>query len=317
MPEFADAWFLILLPLPVLVFYLVPPAVAKGAALVVPEGVGRSVVRQAKHSGGITRGRYVVPSVVWVLLVVALAGPRQLEPTPALPMSGRDLVLVLDLSGSMVRKDFAVDGETVTRLDAVKKVGAEFVRNRGGDRLGVVVFGSEAYFAAPPTFDAEAVAKTVEGMAIGISGRSTNISEGLGVALKRLDGSTAKSRVVILMSDGVNNASAANPRDVAKLASDMGVRVHTIALGPNEATGAENERGVVDVPTLQAVSDISGGQMFRVRTTEDLIVVTESIDQLEPTASAGLAAETYRDLWVYPAVLAALGCLLLAWRAPA
>ncbi|MGB5558702.1 MAG: VWA domain-containing protein, partial [Paracoccaceae bacterium] len=191
MPDLADPWFLLLLPLPLLVHYLAKPTSTIGAALVVPDSVGRSILRQSNRAGRVAVGRYLLPSLIWVLLVLALAGPRQLVPTGALPMSGRDLVLALDLSGSMVRDDFSIDGKSVTRLEAVKQVGADFVRGRGGDRLSLVVFGSEAYYAAPPTFDVEAVAKTIEGLVIGISGRATNISDALGISLKRLAESPA------------------------------------------------------------------------------------------------------------------------------
>ena len=120
----------------------------------------------------------------------------------------------------------------------------------------------------------EAVARRIEEATIGISGRATNISDGLGLALKRMEASEASSRVVVLLSDGSNNAGAANPKGVAQLAAEMGVRVHTIALGPKDETVAEEgERGVVDAATLRAISTLAGGESFRVRTTEDLAEV--------------------------------------------
>lgn len=316
MAEFAQPWFLLLLGLPALVFLFGPRQTPSGAALMVPEGVGRHILSGAADLGQLSWRRYAVPGLIWALMVVALAGPRIVAPVTALPTSGRDLMLALDLSGSMVRDDFLLDGQTVTRLDAVKAVGAEFVRRRGGDRMGLVVFGSEAYVATPPTFDVETVAQTVEGLVIGISGRATNISDAIGISLKRLEQAEAESKVIILLSDGSNNAGSATPRDVAKLARDMGVRVHTIALGPKELAQAPEERGVVDVITLSAVAELSGGEMFRVRTTEDLRAVTEAINALEPVARAGLSAEVYRDLWIWPALLAGLGCLWLGWRSP-
>lgn len=314
MPDLADPWFLILLPAPLLVHFMMTSADRTGAVMVVPEGVGRGIMAQVRHGHGARPGRYILPALVWAMLVLALAGPRILLPASALPLSGRDLVVALDLSGSMVREDFAVDGEAVSRLDAVKKVGAAFVRGRGGDRVSLVVFGSQAYVAAPPGFDVEAVARTIEGLVIGISGRATNIGDALGLALKRLSGSEATSRVVVLLSDGANNAGSASPRDVALLARDRGVRVHTIALGPKSVAEAPNERGVVDAATLKSISELSGGETFRVRTLEDLQTVADAIDRLEPTDRAGLAAETYRDLWPYPAGLAGLGCLVIGWR---
>jgi Ca-activated chloride channel family protein len=259
-----------------------------------------------------------LPWVIWGLMVFALSGPRQVLPIPALKVSGRDMAIVLDLSGSMVRDDFFLDGQQITRLEAVTTIGAEFARKRAGDRLALIVFGSQAYYAAPFSFDTEAVARRIEDATIGISGRATNISDGLGLALKRLEASEARTRVAILLSDGVNNAGATNPRGVAELAAQMGVRVHTIALGPKDtATAEEGERGVVDAATLRAIAQGSGGEYFRVRTTDDLAQVMDSLDRLEATDSDGLAAEVFREFWVWPASLALVLCLALAWKEPA
>ena len=130
--------------------------------------------------------------------------------------------------------------------------------------------------------------------------------------MKRLDASEAASKVVVLLSDGANNAGAARPRDVGRLAAGMGIRVHTIALGPKDlASAEEGERGVVDAATLRAIAEMSGGETFRVRTTEDLDAVTRAIDALEATDRAGVPAEIYRALWIWPA-MAALGLLAAA-----
>ncbi len=319
MIDFADPWIFLALPLPLIVFWLTSAVDDGRTTLLVPEAVGKWMAAQSgpgsRHVHNIG-SRFLIPGLIWFFLILALAGPRQLVPTPALPTSGRDLVLALDLSGSMVRTDFSLNNETTSRLQAVKTVASDFVRRRGGDRVGLVVFGSKAYFAAPLTFDVEAIARTIEEAVIGISGRATNISDALGIALKRLEKSKAKSKVVILLSDGSNNAGAATPLGAAKLASDMGIRVHTIAMGPKALADAPNERGVVDAATLQTMSDLSGGRMFRVRTTEDLKEVTEALDRLEAKVSAGVAAEIYRQLWIYPALLAGMGCLLVGWREP-
>ena len=150
---------------------------------------------------------------------------------------------------------------------------------------------------------------------IGISGRATNIADGLGLALKRMQHSEAASKVVILLSDGTNNAGAADPLGVANLAREMGVRVHTIALGPKDlATAEPGERGVVDAEALGAIAELSGGETFRVRTTDDLIAVIDALDRLEATDGDGLAAEVFHAFWVWPAGLAMLLCLGLAWR---
>ena len=316
--HFADPWFLLALPLPFLLSRLAHVHTAAGRALVLPDRIGSAFVSaddRAATGRGRLRLRGGLLTAIWMLLVLALANPRELEPVSALRVSGRDLALVIDLSGSMVREDFVLDGEPITRLDAVKKVGAAFARGRGGDRVALIVFGSEAYYASPFTFDVEAVARRIEEAVIGISGRATNISDGLGLALKRMADSEAATRVVILLSDGVNNAGATNPRGVAELAARMGIRVHTIALGPKDLeTAKEGERGVVDARTLSAIAQISGGESFRVRTTDDLEAVATALDELEATDSDGLSAEVFREHWPWPAGTALILMLLVGWR---
>ncbi|MEP6018494.1 MAG: VWA domain-containing protein [Paracoccaceae bacterium] len=317
--ELADPWVLLLLPVPFLVARFLRAQPMMGRALAVPERIGGALLDA--RTLGLGRSRLSLKQGllwgIWALVLIAVSGPRDLAPIPALKVSGRDLALVLDLSGSMVRDDFYLNDAQITRLEAVTTVGADFARRRGGDRVALVVFGSEAYYATPFTFDVEAVARRIEEATIGISGRATNISDGLGLALKRLANSDAASRVVILLSDGVNNAGATNPRGVAELAARMGVRVHTIALGPKDLQTAQaGERGVVDATTLRAIAQISGGESFRVKTTDDLIEVTAALDKLESTDSDGLAAEVYRDYWLWPASLAVLLCVVFVWRDP-
>lgn len=302
---FADPWLLLLLLVPLAMRLLPSRADEEGAALRVPGAVASALVRAGGHRGP-RLNRAVLPLAIWAALVLAIAGPRLPVASQALPVSGRDLVLVLDLSGSMVRTDFSIDGSQASRLDALKHAGRRFVLGRAGDRVALVVFATKAYFATPQTFDVEAVARALDDAEIGLSGRATGISEGLGLALKRLRRSEAASKVVILLSDGHNNAGPVKPRDAAALAADLGVRVHTIAMGPH-ARGEEGAgRDAVDAVTLAAIAEISGGETFRVRSTDDLLAVAAAIDALEPTVEDGLSGVTYRALWIWPAALALL-----------
>ena len=308
MPSFATPLFLLLLPLPVIVMRFLPTVRTRASALIVPETVLR---RFAVESGApsVLR-RWGLPALLWFGLVVALAGPRIVIPSLAVPVSGREIMLALDLSGSMITKDFELDGKKAERIDVVKRVASAFVRRRRGDRLALVLFGSEAYFATPQTYDVEAVAAAIEGATIGISGRATGISGALGLALKRFGESDAISKVLILLSDGVNNPGAVKPRDAAQLALNLGVKIHTIALGPDDLRDAASaQKGGVDTETLKAIARISGGTAFRVKTTEGLEDVAREIDRLEGSDRIGPAAEFYRDLWIWPAVLAFLAAL--------
>ena len=301
---------LLLLPLPFLAMRLLPPVRAQGSALVVPGTVSRRFAGSEK-SGSVLR-KWALPSLLWLALITALAGPRVVVPSIAAPTSGREIVLALDLSGSMITPDFQLDGKKAQRVDVVKRVASSFVRGRKGDRLALVLFGSKAYFATPQTYDVEAVASAIEEATIGISGRATGISGALGLALKRLEQAEAESKVVILLSDGVNNSGAVKPRDAAQLAAEMDVRVHTIALGPDDLLDRKDaQRGGVDSETLRAIARISGGTSFRVKTTEDLQNVADEIDRLEANDREGPTAELYRELWMWPAMLAFVLSFLL------
>ena len=324
--DFASPWALLLLPLPLAARLIPPEREGSSGALRVPS----SLVGDAASAAGIAaRGRHRLwlIGLLWSGLVIALAGPRIVLPATALPASGREIILALDLSGSMERKDFSLDGETVSRLAAVKRVGAEFIRRRSGDRIGLVEFADQAYVAAAPTFDTASVARTLEEATIGLVGRSTGIGDGLGLALKRLapaqiaqaDGggpAPSRDKVVVLLSDGANNAGQTAPKDVAQLARDLGVRLYTIALGPIDmADNPDNEQDVVDVETLRAMAEVSGGRSFRVKTTDDLEAVANAIDELEGGRAKAPPLPLRRDLWPWPAALAFLcACGLLATR---
>jgi Ca-activated chloride channel family protein len=222
-------------------------------------------------------------------------------------------VLVLDLSGSMERTDFKLEGKTVRRLDAVKVVAAEFARRRAGDRIGLVFFAEQAEMAAVPTFDVAAVEAAIREASIGVLGRSTAIGDGLGLALKRLRESTSPSKVVVLLSDGTSTAGAVGPRAAADLARRLGIRVHTIALGVDEAL-SDTSGGVgslVDTATLEAIAAASGGEAFRVRSTEDLRAVTAAIESLEAGEAEAPPAAVAEPLWPWPAGAAFLAATAL------
>lgn len=323
--DLAAPWALVVLPLPFLATWLLPAEDAAGSgALRVPDsllGWTRPGADIAAHG----RRRALLIWTLWIALVAALSGPRLVSQAVALPASAREIMLAMDLSGSMERRDFTLDGETVTRLAAVKRVGTDFIRRRAGDRIGLVVFADQAYVAAGLSFDTASVARTLDEATIGIAGRSTGIGDGLGLALRRLDkdapadrdrpAAGRAARAVILLSDGANNAGQTAPKDVAALARDLGVKIYTIALGPRDMADADGEQDVVDTETLREMAQTSGGQAFRVRTTDDLIRVAEAIDRLEGARAPAPPLSLRRDLWPWPGALALLcATALLATR---
>ncbi|RFC65465.1 VWA domain-containing protein [Fulvimarina endophytica] len=312
--SFASPLVFLLLPLPFLAIRLLPGRRAVTGALLVPASIAQTFPANTGEAVRLRVSR-AIPIVLWLSLLIALAGPQRLEPVQALPATGRDLILAIDLSGSMEREDFDLDGRTVSRLDAVKAVGKQFVMSRAGDRVGLVLFAEFAYAASPLTFDVAAVSRIIDEATIGISGRSTAIAGGLGLALKRLEASDAQSKVVVLLSDGSDTSGDVLPRDAARLAKRLGVTVHTIALGPEDMETAPKTRDAVDTATLRDIAETSGGQTFRVRNTADLVAVTREIERLEASGFDKPAATVRQDYWPYPAILAfALAIFLIASR---
>lgn len=310
---FGMLWALALLPLPLGVrAWMAPRPGRGGAGLVVPEGLAARLADAGAAAAWAGAARGALPWIIWGALVLALAQPRVVAPQPLIGVEGRDIVLAIDLSGSMEQKDFVLDGAPARRLDVVARVAADFVRGRVGDRVGLVVFGDTAYVAAPPSFDVAAVARSVEGMVIGLAGRSTAIADGLGLALKRLEGSDAPGRVVILLSDGANTAGRVDPVAAAGLAASLGIRVHTIAMGPQARSEGASARGAVDDITLAAIAQAAGGRAFRVRSSADMAEVAAELDRMETSPTEAPRAEVYRALWPWPAAVAlaaALVCL--------
>ncbi|MBD8894076.1 VWA domain-containing protein [Roseibium litorale] len=312
--SFAFPAALLLLPLPWLVCRFLTRTGVPGAALNVPQ----SIFTQADPSDdqGDRSGRLLL-ILAWSSLVIALAGPRISQKTDLLPFSGREIMLILDLSGSMVKEDFVLDGKPLSRLDAVKKVASGFVAARRGDRIGLVIFGERPYVAQPATFDVASVARSIETAQIGISGRATAIADGLGLAVNRLKDSTATTKVAVLLSDGVDTSGKVRATDVARLAVQHGIRVHTIALGPEDLETQPHSRDAVDAAALRAMAGTGGGTSFRIRTMADLQDMAATLDTLEPSPMSRPPLHYWRSLWMWPAGVSFVLVVLFTMRRPA
>lgn len=298
---------LLALPLPLLA-RLWPPRAGAEQAMILPQGVA-AAARPARPPG---RGRgLVLLALIWACLCLALAQPQRIALVADRSASGRDIVIAMDMSGSMVTPDFTLDGQKVTRLAAVQRVAKAFVRARTGDRIGLVLFADRAYVAAPLTHDLAAVSLALDEAEIGIAGRSTNLAEGLGLALKRIMADPAPARVIVLLSDGRDTVARLDAVQVAGLAAARDVRVHTVALGTEDLEGQPAARDAVDLPTLRRIAEASGGETFRVRNTADLQAMAAALDRLEPNPSARPPVAEARPLWVWPAAFALILALAL------
>ncbi|MCQ0969547.1 VWA domain-containing protein [Paracoccus sp. TK19116] len=313
--SFAAPWAVLLLPFPILLWHWLPAGSADGGAVALPPAIA-AAFRPADAVHTRRDARAVTLFLAWALLVVALAGPRVERVLTVVPASGRDIVLVLDLSGWMEREDFDLDDRQVSRLAAVQDVGARFVRGRTGDRVGLVVFGDRAYVAAALTHDTAAVAQVIKTAQVGVSGKATAIADGLGLAIRRLRDRDAKSRVIVLLSDGQDTTGAVDPVAAAAAASRLAIRIYTIALGPADLETDPSARDAVDSETLRRIADAADGQTFRVRNTDDLQAVTEAIDRLEPSLADAPPIRAWQEFWPWlsAASLLFLACSLLLHR---
>ncbi|MDP3366914.1 MAG: VWA domain-containing protein [Pseudomonas sp.] len=315
--EFAWLWVFLLAPLPWLLRLLLPPADSGDAALRVGFLDELQALSGRRARAALPSWRQQAPlALLWFLLLCAAARPQWVgEPLP-LPASGRDLLLAVDVSGSMDYADMQWDDEPVSRLELVKRLLGDFIEGRRGDRVGLILFGSQAYLQAPLTFDRHTVRTWLDEAMIGIAGKNTAIGDAIGLAVKRLRQRPAQSRVLVLITDGANNGGEIDPMVAAQLAADEGVRIYAIGIGADpQQSGAFGSFGFsaldLDETSLRAITDVTGGEYFRARNQADLEQIELTLDRLEPVAQQPTLARPALALYPRPLALALLGSLLL------
>ncbi len=288
--EFAWPWSFLFLPLPWLVRVTLRPAeIEQSAALKIPffyefesaGGGAQPTYRQARQ--------LVFAAAIWCLLVVACAQPQWVGEPIQQNVSGRDLLMAVDLSGSMQERDFLLDNTPVDRLSATKKVASRFIDRRVGDRIGLVLFGDQAYLQAPLTFDRATVATFLDEAVIGLAGEKTAIGDAIGLAVKRLRKNSSDQRVLILLTDGANTAGTVSPLKAAELAAQEGLKIYTIGIGADEMVIRDffgsrrvNPSADLDEKTLMSIAEQTGGHYFRARDTQELENIYGLLDLLEP-----------------------------------
>lgn len=319
-------WMLLALPAPWLLRRLTDrQKLDRGAALEVPPA---SPLAGLVASGpvGNRRGRAAMLLwAVWVLAVLAAARPQYVGEALALPISGRDLLMAVDLSGSMEEQDFVLDGAPVDRLTATKAVAERFIEQRVGDRIGLILFGREAYLQTPLTFDRETVRTLLLESAIGLAGKETAIGDAIGLAIRTLEDSGVGDgrRVLILLTDGANTAGEVDPRKAAELAAQREMVIYTIGVGADAMTVRTlfgerqiNPSADLDEETLTTIAESTGGRYFRARDTEELAEIYTILDELEPAESDEEGFRPVKELFYWPlaaaVVLALAGMVLLA-----
>lgn len=323
MIEFAWPWLLLALPLPWLAVRLLPAQAHRGSRLRLPHPGLDALWQNNADARRTIRPRWWA-LLIWALLCVAAARPQTLDDAVQPPRSGRNLMLVVDLSGSMGQADMRLGGRIVDRLTAVKVVVGDFLQRRVGDRVGLVVFGDRAYAITPLTFDRNAVREQLADTVVALAGRETAIGDAIAVAVKRLGQQqeieqTDGEQVIILLTDGVSNAGSLSPARAATLATAESIRIHAIAFG---GEGGEGLFGIfrgssntnIDEAGLRAIAEQTGGSYFRARDTAELAGIYAQLDRIEPAAQAGLTERPRNERYQIPLAIALLLLLVaLFW----
>lgn len=322
MISLAWPWVLVVLPLPLLVRLLLPPADPTPSRALKLPFYGELL----RSMGGekVRRGRFwklLLAWLAWLLLVVASARPQWLGDPVQLPLAGRDLMLAVDVSGSMEQQDYRLEGQVTSRLDVVKAIGGRFIEERSGDRLGLILFGSQAYLQTPLTFDRKTVRTMLNEAVIGLAGLQTAVGDAIALGVKRLRLQPEDNRVLILLTDGATSAGSLAPLDAAQIASQFGVRVYTIGIGAGEIGGQSRfgmlvHRGqALDPATLKEIARITGGRYFEATDAQQLEQVYAELNRLEPSIRDTRSLRPVRSLYVWPAGAALVISILLALAA--
>ena len=322
MLSFAWPWMLLAAPLPLLVARAWPAHREQpGAGLRLPfhdDARGWQGAARARRR----RLRVALAVLAWLALLAAACRPQWLGDAHEQPVSGRDLLLAVDVSGSMRTRDLVQIGAGLSRLYVVKERAGEFLARRRGDRVGLILFGSRAYVQAPLTFDLATVDTLLREASPGIAGERTAIGDAIGLAVKRLRARPAGSRVLVLLTDGANTAGEVEPLAAARVAAQSGVRIHTIGVGAERmlrhrrrGNEAVNPSADLDEASLRAIAQATGGRYFRGRDPAELEGIYRELDAVEPVAQPASPLRPRREVFHLP--LAAALVLALAAALPA
>lgn len=304
-------WILLALPLPFIVRALLPEANrVQEAGLRVPSFSGFSMLSDRSRSETLLNWRFWVAAIAWILLVVAAARPERIGDELDVPVSGRNLMLAVDLSGSMDQKDFELAGRRVDRLTATKAVASDFIGRREGDRIGLILFGERAYLQVPLTLDRETVKVLLMEAFIGLAGEKTAIGDAITLAVKRIHDQEedAGEQVLVLLTDGANTAGEVDPMKAAELAAQVGLRIYTIGIGAEQLEVASiiggrrrvNPSADLDEATLTGIAELTGGRYFRATDTATLQDIYRLVDELEPVEEPEAGFRPVKSLYYLP-----------------
>jgi len=304
-------WVLLVLPLPILLNRLLPETSSlQDAGLKVPSFGGFAVLADRSRAEQLLSWKLWVAAVAWILLVVAAARPERIGDELDVPVSGRNLMLAVDLSGSMDQKDFELGARRVDRLTATKAVASDFISRREGDRIGLILFGERAYLQVPLTLDRETVKVLLLEAFIGLAGEKTAIGDAITLAVKRIHDleEDPGEQVLVLLTDGANTAGEVQPMKAAELAQQVGLRIYTIGIGAEQLEVSSliggrrniNPSADLDEETLTGIAEMTGGRYFRAKDTAGLQDIYRLVDELEPVDEPEAGFRPVKSLFYVP-----------------
>ncbi len=319
MLTFEWPWILLLLPLPII--YRLWRGKLDITAPALKSPFYSDLAAQSSNSN---HGNYrhwlvlLLLTLTWIATLLAATRPLWIGEPVALPSNGRDLLLAVDISGSMEETDMVIDGDSVDRLTTVKYVVTDFVKRRKGDRLGLILFGTRPYLQTPLTFDRQTMNTLLGEAQIGFAGEKTAIGDAIGLAVKRLKQRPENHRILILLTDGANSAGEVQPLEAAEIAASEGIKVYTIGIGAEVMlqrgffrTKRVNPSRDLDETTLIAIADKTGGEYFRARNPEELDAIYQQLDKLEPVDQEAETLRPTKALFYWPLGVALICSLIL------
>ena len=315
MLHFAFIWGFLLLPVPIIFYFLKSDnKIEAQAALKIP--FYSKITQLNAHENNIKNVinvKEIILWSIWCLLVIAFVGPQWLGKPVALPQQGRNIMLAVDISGSMQTPDMTINHQAVNRLTAIKTIASQFIQERQGDRVGLILFGSKAYLQTPLTFDRRTISNMLHDASIGLAGQMTAVGDAIGLSIKRLMHYPTQSRVLILLTDGSNNSGNVSPLSAATMAAKHHIKIYTIGFGSDKMRvsngfGSQtiNPSVELDEPTLQQIAKMTNAQYFRAKDTQSLKQIYQFINQLEPINSDKKIFRPTHALYPWPLTLALL-----------
>jgi len=319
MIELALPWLLLALPLPFLVYWLPAKANIEATPLKMPTLIHG--LKSSELGDSAKKTPILLLITVWILLVVASAQPQWLGEAVNIPTESREMMVAVDLSGSMQVEDMSLNGSTVNRLTMLKELLGEFIERRVGDRLGLILFGDDAYMQTPMTFDRNTVQQMLDETVLGLVGKQTAIGDAIALSVKRFDEKKNSNRVLLLLTDGQNTAGKITPDEALELAVAKGITIYSVGIGADVMIQQSlfgkrkvNPSSELDEASLTRLAEQTNGQYFRARSSEDMSEIYQLLDELEPVEQDQQQMRPLTALFYYPLALAlALAFIYLIW----